>query len=468
MNASVIRQMGELLRSGTVTSGEMTARAIQGAKGLNQTIEAFVLTDEDTAINAAERADHEMREGHDRGLLHGIPVAVKDIIDVEGWPTRCGSPAYPMAAVSRDATVVVKLRDAGAVIVGKTTAHELACGVYSPPASNPWDVGRVPGGSSGGSAAAVSAGIVPLALGSDTGGSIRIPAATCGVSGIKPTFGRVSRAGVEPLSWSLDHIGPIAATVEDCALALHVLAGRDSLDGSTSEASVADYTSWLDAGVSDLRIGVLQGEPFAPMQPEVADVFAAAVEQLGEMGAEPVEVAIAELEHTLATESAIVGAVAGHYHRRLLQQRPELIDPGIRDLLVSGLLLPASHYLNALQARRVIARAIRRAFVDQDLDVMVSPTLPATAVRQDQEEIEYADRSEPVTLSYVRTTAPFNLSGLPAVSVPCGFDGDRLPIGLQVVAPPFEEAIALGVAAAYESGTGWRQEQPPIHAGAIR
>ncbi len=463
MTASRIRELSLRLRDGTVTARDLAAAAVTAATTGNDAIGAFVMVEEATVAAAARRADEELAAGLDRGPLHGVPVAVKDIIDVAGWPTRCGSPTYPNTPVAGDAAVVRRLRDAGAVIIGKTTAHELACGVSSPPARNPWNVERVPGGSSGGSGAAVAAGVVPMALGSDTGGSIRIPAAVCGVVGIKPTFGRVSRAGVEPLSWSLDHLGPLAATVEDCAITLGVLAGRDPADPATLDEPVPEYTSHLGRGVDGLRVGVLRGEPFAPMQPGVSAAFGAAVACLEELGATPVEVTVAELGYAIAAEFAVIAPEAGHYHRRRLRDHAASIDPAIRALLVSGLLLPAAQYVRGLQARKAIAAALRRSFVEHALDVMVTPTLPATAAGVEQEELAYEDRVEPVTISYVRTTAPFNLAGLPALSVPCGFDGAGLPVGLQVVGRPLEEHVVFQVAGAYEEATPWHEMRPPLH-----
>lgn len=463
MTASRIREMGRRLREGTVTAQRLAADAVAAATATNDAIGAFVVVAEAAAAASAHRADEELGAGVDRGPLHGIPVAVKDIVDVAGWPTRCGSPTYPDAPVADDATVVRRLRDAGAIIVGKTTAHELACGVYSPPARNPWNVDRLPGGSSGGSGAAVAAGVVAMALGSDTGGSIRIPAAVCGVAGMKPTFGRVPRVGVEPLSWSLDHLGPLAATVEDCALTLAVLAGRDPADPASLDEPVPDYTARLGRGVDGVRIGVLRGEPVEPMQPDVAEAFGEAVALLGELGGVLVDVTIPELGHTVAAEFAIIAPEAGHHHRRRLRDQAEAIDPGIRALLVAGLLLPAARYLRGLQARAVIADALRRSFVEHALDVIVTPTLPATAAGLEQEELEYADRIEPVTISYVRTTAPYNLAGLPALSVPCGFDGGGLPVGLQVVGRPLGEPVVFQVGGAYEAVTSWHEARPPLH-----
>ena len=458
-----VQQAAEGLRSGELTSRQLTKKVLDDIAALDGELESFVLVDSIGSLAAADRADQRLSSDGTLSALAGVPVAIKDIIHMRGHATRCGSPAYTDTSAVRDATVVTRLQDAGAVIVGKTTAHELACGVYTPPTSNPWDTDRVPGGSSGGSAAAVAAGLVPVALGSDTGGSIRIPAALCGIVGLKPTYGRVSRAGVEPLSWSLDHVGPLTTTVADAAITLEVIAGHDPEDPSTSRVPVSEFASMLGAGIEGLSLGVLMGPPMEPMQPAVAEAFNLAVDRLAEQGAKIAHVEIPELAHTLAAEFGIVVPEAASYHRKLLKNRPELIDPGIRSLLVAGLLLPAVHYLKALEARRVIADAIRRAFEAHNLTALLTPTLPATAALKDQDEFDYDGVPESVTSSYVRTTAPFNLSGLPALSVPCGVDGAGLPIGLQIAGRPFEESMVLRIGAAYEAATDWGRRQPPIH-----
>ena len=461
---TTISEAARALRSGDATSCEFTEASLAAAAALDGELSAFVLTDPDGALEAADQADEAFAAGRDLGPLMGVPVGIKDIIDVAGLPTRCGSPAYAATPATNDATLVRRLRRGGAVIVGKTTTHELACGVYSAPASNPWDLSRVPGGSSGGSAAAVAAGIVPMAIGSDTGGSIRIPASLCGTVGLKATYGRVSRAGVAALAWSLDHLGPLTATVEGCAASLEVLAGPDPLDPSASSRPVPQYTGGLDRGVDGLRIGVLAGPPLDPMQPDVAETFAASADLLGRQGAAMVGVEVPDLEHGLAAEFGIVAPEAGAYHRGLLRSRPDLIDPGIRTLLVAGLMLEPEHYFKALEARRVIAEALRAAFVHNRLDALLTPTLPATAAPKDADDYCFGDSPEPVTLAYVRTTGPFNLSGLPALSVPAGFDRDGLPIGLQIAAAPFDEEMALRVGACFEAAAGIRGRQPPTSA----
>lgn len=452
------------LRSGRTTSRALTEASLAAAATLDGDLSAFVVIDSDRALEAADAADRAIACGRDLGPLMGVPVGIKDIVDVAGLPTRCGSPAFSATPAATDATLVRRLRRSGAVIVGKTTTHELACGVYSPPASNPWDLSRIPGGSSGGSGAAVAAGIVPVAIGSDTGGSIRIPASLCGTVGLKATYGRVSRAGVAALAWSLDHLGPLTATVAGSAAALEVLAGPDPLDPSASSRPVPQYSRSLDRGVDGLRIGVLRGAPLEPIAPDVAAAFENAADLLGRQGAAMVGVEVAELEHALAAEFGIVAPEAAAYHRELLRSRPDLIDPGIRALLVGGLMLETEHYLKALQARRAIADALRRAFVHHRLDALLTPTVPATAALKNADDFRFGDAVEPVTLAYVRTTGPFNLSGLPALSVPAGLDRDGLPIGLQIAAAPFDEETALRIGACFEATAGIHDLRPPIHA----
>ena len=458
MATSKIQSMSRNLRDRKVSSKEFTTQALDRASQLNDSIKAFEFIDEESALSNASHCDNELRSGCDRGPLHGIPVGIKDIIDVEGWPTRCGSSAYSSDPSKKDAEVVEKLREAGAVLIGKTVPHELACGVYSHPTKNPWNLDYIPGGSSGGSAAAVSAGIVPMALGSDTGGSIRIPAAVCGIAGIKPTFNTVSCTGVEPLSWSLDHIGPLASTVYDCALSLHAI-----MNSSTARNDfMASLTDKVALGVKGLRIGVIRGEPFEPMQTEVATMYDKAVAELQTIGAQTIDVVIPELKHSVAAEFAIIGPEAGHYHKNRLAKAAQKIDPDIRALLLAGNLLPSEQYFIGLTARTVIAESIRRCFDRHRLSVIVTPTLPAKAAKATQSEFNYMDRNEPVTISYVRTTAPFNLAGLPALSTPCGFDSAGLPIGLQIVGRAMDETTVLAIGHAYESATGWNQKVPPV------
>ena len=437
-----VAELGAALRSGAVTATQLAESFLVRESETDARLHSFVAVDASRLLAEAERADAELRAGNDRGPLHGIPVGIKDIIDVAGYATRCGSPLYPTTPVALDATVTAHLSRAGALIAGKTASHELACGVVTAPVSNPWNLDHVPGGSSGGSGAAVAAGLVPVGLGSDTGGSIRIPAALCGTVGIKPTYGLVSVKGVEPLSVSLDHLGPLGATVADCAHAMTAIVA----DGT-------DYAAGLDGGIAGMRFGVLTDPPFAPMQPDVEASFHAAVDVLRSLGADCTAITIPELADTLAAEFGIIPLEAHEHHARSLRERPFDIDPAIRTLLYAGAVLPASVYRRASAARVAIARAIAAAMTEHRLDALVTPTLPATASPKSESEHVYGDRAEPITTSYVRTTAPFNLSGQPAISVPCGFDGGGLPIGLQIATRAGDDRRALRIAAAFERET---------------
>jgi len=377
--------------------------------------------------------ERQCEDRHEDRLLAGMKVAVKDIIEVEGLPNRCGSPLYgdPPLPSRSDAEVVARIRKAGGLVIGKTAAHELACGVYTPGTGNPWDLARSPGGSSGGSGAAVAAGLCDAALGSDTGGSIRIPASLCGIAGLKPTYGLVPRSGVEPLSWSLDHVGPLGRTVKDCALLLEAIAGAHDSDSTSATRPSGGYLETLDAGVVGLRIGVPTGFFMDPIDPQVQAAFLAAVEVIRELGAEVTTVDVSYLVGSLEAEFAIVSPEAASYHHANLCRSPELIDPSIRAMLVAGAALPSSYYLRALRWRQVIADQMRETFAGNRLDAFMTPTVPAPAQLHDQEEFAYPGGEEPVISSFVRTTAPFNLTGQPALSVPCGFTDGVLPLGLQ-------------------------------------
>ncbi|MEP7201610.1 MAG: amidase [Ilumatobacteraceae bacterium] len=445
-----VSELGTALRSGVVTAMQLATEFVARQADIDERLHSFVAVDPPRLLAEAEQSDLEFRVGFDRGPLHGIPVGVKDIIDVAGYATRCGSPLYPTDPVGTDATVITRLRSAGALIAGKTAPHELACGVVTPPTSNPWNIDHVPGGSSGGSGAAVAAGLVPIGLGSDTGGSIRIPAALCGTVGLKPTYGLVPVTGVQPLSLSLDHLGPLGATVADCAHAMTVL----TADGT-------DYGKGLDGGIQGLRFGVLTDFPFAPMQPDVETSFGQALEVLRTLDAECVNVTIPALQHTLAAEFGIIPLEAFEYHRHSVRERPLDIDPSIRTLLIAGAVIPSRIFRRASAARVQIAKAMARVMNEHHLDAFVSPTLPATASPKALSEHTYGDLSEHISVSYVRTTAPFNLSGQPAISVPCGFDRAGLPVGLQIATRPGHDHLALRIAAAYERETPWSRRRCP-------
>jgi aspartyl-tRNA(Asn)/glutamyl-tRNA(Gln) amidotransferase subunit A len=446
-----LAEAARLIGTGELAPSELVESALERIEAVEPLLHAFVSVDAGAALREAREQD-----GRPGGSLRGIPVAIKDIFDVAGLPTRNGSAAYADAApADEDSAVVARLRAAGAVVVGKTTTHLLACGVHTPPTRNPWDLERSPGGSSGGSGAAVAAGAVLGATGSDTGGSIRIPAAHWGLVGVKPTYGRVSRAGALALSWSLDHVGPLARTVEDAALLLSAIAGPDPRDPTTVDRpQLPDPLLRRDDGVAGLRVGVLRGKPFVPFEAEVGDALDTAVAALEGDGASVVELELPELERNLPAEFVIVATEAAAYHEERLLRAPETVDDEVRTLFETGLLLPASIYLRAQRVRRLMQQAVAAAFEAQRLDGLVAPTVPAAPQRCDQFEYELGGVLESVQNALVRTTAPFNLTGLPAVAVPTGVGASGFPGSVQLVARPFAERMALRLAHAVERAAG--------------
>jgi aspartyl-tRNA(Asn)/glutamyl-tRNA(Gln) amidotransferase subunit A len=439
------------IAAGELAPTELVASVLERLEAVDPLVRAYVSVDAEGALREARGQD-----GQPGGLLRGIPVAIKDIFDLAGAPTLCGSDAFEGAKpASEDASAVARLRAAGAIVLGKTTTHELACGVYTPPTRNPWDLERSPGGSSGGSGAAVAAGAAMGAIGSDTGGSIRIPASHCGLVGVKPTYGRVSRGGALTLSWSLDHVGPLARTVQDAALLLSVLAGPDPRDATTrGRPPLSEPLLGAEDDVGGLRVGLLRSPPFSPFEPDVETALDRAVALLAAEGVEIEEPPLPELERSLTTEFAIVAAEAASYHETRLARSGEQIGEGVRGLLETGLLLPASLYLRAQRTRRMIQQAVAAAFADRRLDALMAPTVPAAAQRHDQLEYELGGAAEPVIDALVRTTAPFNLVGIPTVAVPTGLGSRGLPGSVQIVARPFDEQTALRLAHAVERGAG--------------
>lgn len=455
-----VRSAAELLRTGALSAVELTEAALARIEQTEPRLRAYVEVTADAARAAAREADRERRDGHDRGPLHGIPVAVKDIFDVAGLPTRCGSRSRDEVAPARtDAAAVARLRAAGAVIVGKTVTQEFAAGVISAPARNPWDPGRIPGGSSGGSAAAVGSGSCLAALGSDTGGSIRIPASVVGIVGLKPTYGSLSTAGVYPLSWALDTIGPLTRTVEDAALVVDLLAGRDSTD----REAIARFarTDRLDG----VRLGVPRPHLFDRLQPGVRAAVEAAIATFRDLGAEVVETPWPEAAAARAAAFLLNRIESVTVHAELLttgSARRRLLNDDLRVRLEAGALIPTSLYLRARQAREVIKQSIARLFAEHRLDAIVTPTTPATAVSAERPVIVDEAGEEAVGIGYTRLTMPFNATGQPALSLPCGFDESGLPVGLQLAGRPFAEAGLCRIGHAYERTAGWFHQRPPL------
>lgn len=422
---------------------------------------AFVTVTADHALRAARAAESEIANGNRRGPLHGVCVGVKDLVDTRGIRTTASSRVRGDHVPASDAAVLERLADAGAVLVGKTHTHEFANGVITPTTRNPWNLDRIPGGSSGGSAAAVAARMCQGAIGTDTAGSVRIPASVCGTVGLKPTYGRVSRRGVAPLSWSLDHVGVLARTVRDVALLMDAIAGYDRADPATCEVPVPDHGAELAAGVEGLVLGVPRNYFWERIDPEVEAAVRAAIQQLESLGARLRDVELPYAELYMGAEFGMLFPEASAYHQETLRSQGCLYEADVRVLLEAGELMPATDYIKALRARTLIQRGWRDMFTG--LDAVVAPTLPAVAAKVGELAFTWpGGGQERVSDSYVRTSAPANLTGLPALSVPCGFSAAGLPIGFQIIGRPFDEPRVLRIGAATEAANGPDTEAPVV------
>ena len=437
------------MTAGSISSIEVVDKLLARIDATDDQVKAYVSVNHEGARTMARALDALHASGGSAGPLHGIPVSVKDLFDTHDQPTSSGGRPASDVPPPADATVVARLRAAGAIIVGKTNMHEFAYGYttenpHHGDTRNPWDLGRIAGGSSGGSGASVAAGSAIAALGSDTGGSVRVPASLCGIVGLKPTYGRVSRNGVFPLSWSLDHVGPMTRTVEDAAILLSVIAGPDSADPTTLNAPpVSDYVSGLGRDISGLKIGVPTNHFFEGAEPEVLAGVQRAIETLTGLGAVTTEVTIPGLESTVGAWLTILLAEATSAHETLLRERPEDYGSDVRTFIEAGALIPATLYLRAQRIRKQLIESF--ATVMDEVDVIVTPATAVAAPLLGDSQVSIGDLSEPLFRTFARISAPFDVLGLPALSVPSGFTSGGLPIGLQVVGHPFHEATVLAV-----------------------
>jgi aspartyl-tRNA(Asn)/glutamyl-tRNA(Gln) amidotransferase subunit A len=430
-------------------------------EAIDARLHSFITVTADLARRQAEEADRELSAGIDRGPLHGIPIAVKDLYLTKGIRTTCHSAVLEHWVPDRDATAITRLARAGAVLLGKLGMHEFAFGGPAldapfPAVRNPWNPAHITGGSSSGSGAALAGGLCYGALGSDTGGSIRNPAAHCGIVGIKPTYGRVSRHGVIPLSWSLDHAGPMARRVEDCALMLQAIAGWDEKDPASARVEVPDFCGEFHLGLRGLRIGVPRTNWFNEnlgVAPETESAFASALKAFSQLGAEIVELEGEPFALARKANQTILVAEAYAYHEKTFQSTPEKFGSAARRRMLEGAFLSAADYIAAQRARAVLNRRIQAEF--KQVDVFATPT-----VARPPEAFDALDPNEQNLRP--NFTNPFNLTGLPAISVPCGFTANGLPVGLQIIAPAFSEGTCLRVAHAYEQAADWHKRRPPF------
>lgn len=458
--ARSIEELAPDLRAGRVSPVALMESVLERIKQHDGTLLSYIFLAED-ALKSAQRAEREIRDDRWRGPLHGIPIGVKDNYTTCDMPTMAGTKSPEFSFPAEDSNAVARLRAAGAVLTGKTRMHEFAWGTVTPPTRNPWNVERVVGGSSGGSSAAVMAGLCTAALGSDTGGSIRIPASLCGTVGLKGTFGRVSRAGIVPHTWSLDVAGPLTRSVADAALMLNVLAGFDPADPSCQDRPVPDYAAAVGQPVQGLRIGVCRNHFFGRNQVDVENAVEQAMSDLAAQGMRVHEFQVPNLEYGLGAIFAVELASSTAYHDVSLRAgKTQHFEPDVRTLVELGGFVTGVDYLKGEQFRRVLMEDFRRAF--DEVDVIVTPTTALTGWKHDATTLEIAGEQESVLAASWRLTYPFNLTGLPAISVPCGFDRDGLPIGLQIAAKPFDETTVLRVAHAYERTHDWVSKRPQL------
>lgn len=449
-------------------SGELSSVALTDAALAQidrwRALNAFITVTADLARAQAAEAAREIAAGRYRGPLHGVPVSLKDLIDTRGIRTTCGSRVLADHVPAHDATVTVRLREAGAVLLGKAALHEFAYGItnnnaYFGPTCNPWGLDRIPGGSSGGGGAAVAAGLGCASIGTDTGGSIRIPAALCGVVGLKPSYGRVSTYGVFPLSWSLDHPGPLSRTVEDAAIVLQAVAGPDPHDRTTLGHTVPDFRAAVRGDVRGLRAGVFDDPYHRQMEHGVRIAFDAALDVLRGLGLRLETVTLPHMPETFAAQLAIIQAESASVHERWLREQPFNYGPETLERLRHGLFITAPQYLRAQKLRALAIEEYGELF--RRLDALVLPSVPAVAPRIGQDTIDLGGEVLETRGVITRFSRLFNFVGAPALSVPCGFGADGLPVGLQIAGRPMDEETVIAIGAAYERATPWHTRRPP-------
>lgn len=458
-------QLSRLYQAKEVSPVDVVDAQLARINATEPALNSFITLLPEAAQAAARRAESEIQAGKYRGPLHGIPVGLKDLYNTAGVRTTSGSRIFDNFVPQEDCTVAARLLRAGAILLGKLNMHPLAYGPTGENSDyghmhNPWDAEVVAGGSSGGSGSAVAAGQCTIATGSDTGGSVRIPAALCGIVGFKPTYGLVSKHGLTPLSWSLDHPGPMTRTVEDAALAMDAIAGHDPRDPASARADISDYASGLTGDIRGLRVGVPKEYFEAPLDPQVEQAVRTAIDVLADRGAVVTEVSLPMFTQSDPISTAIIMAEASAYYRGLLSTDADRIYPPVRLRLEAGLFISAADYLRAQQARSMFNDQARRLW--EQVDLLAGPTEPVTAPKLLTNRVQAGDRTVGTVTALTQYTRAYNITGFPAVSVPCGFSESGLPIGLQLAGRPFDDVTVLRAAHAYEQNTDWGQQRPPL------
>ena len=460
-----IAQLSELIRAKEISSLEATNAYLNRISRIDGILNSYITVTHEEARKSAVEADESIADGNYHGLLHGIPLAVKDQYFTKGIRTTAGSNLLSEFIPEKDAVVVEKLKAAGSVILGKLNLSEFALGEsFSHPAGtprNPWDLNRNPGISSSGSAAATSAFLCASALAEDTGGSTRIPAAWCGLAGLRPTWGRVSRRGVIPVSWSMDTVGPVARTVEDCAITFQAIAGYDSEDPYSWDTPVPDYRLGLSGGVSGLKIGVLKEKvAFGNLEPQTLEAMHTAIDQLKSLGAIVEEVSIPSVECAGVASKCITDMDGGYLHHERLKTRAQEYDHNSRVRLITGILTPAQSYIKAQKLRKIVRDDILETL--SRVDALILPTSPGPAPNIPEKAGIANQEDAQSRISGVRNfTGAFNLAGLPALSLPCGFTSENLPLSIQMAGRPMEEELLFRLGHTYQQITDWHLRRAP-------
>ena len=460
-----IADAARLIESKRLSPVELVTAHLNRIAQTDDRLNSFITLLADEAVEAAAEAEGAIQRGEYRGALHGIPIGLKDLYYTKGIRTTVGSKIMQDFVPDYDAAVTERFRNAGATLIGKLQMHEFALGATSEnphygPAHNPWDITRITGGSSGGSGSAIAAGQCMAALGSDTGGSVRIPASACGIIGLKPTFGRVSRHGVFPLANSLDTVGPMTRTVRDAAIVMNAIAGCDKRDASSANRPDEDFTRLLEQDISGMRVGLPQEYFYDVIDDEVSAAVQQAARILEGLGAHVEECSIPALNDSVSISGTILLTEAAEIHLDNLREHADDLDADVRRRLEEGAMTPAVTYIAAQRARASFNREISRAM--RTYDILLAPTTAIGAPKIGDSMVEVSGVSEAKLAIMPRLTRPHNICGIPTVSVPCGFTSEGLPIGMQIAARAFKDAVALQVAYAYEQATEWHTRRPAI------
>ena len=459
-------ELASLIKSREISPVEATEAYLERIPQVDGKLNSYITVTSERAMADARQAEQEIVSGKYRGPMHGIPIGIKDQVYTKGILTTGGSTILKDFVPTEDATVVTKLNEAGAVLLGKLNMSEFAMGdafehPYGRP-HNPWDLSRNAGTSSSGSGAATAAVLCATSLGEDTGGSIRGPASFCGLVGIRPSWGRVSRHGVLGASWSMDQVGPISRTVSDCAITLAAIAGHDPKDGYTWDIPVPDYLADMSGGVQGLKIGVItervEGDA---VDPQVRDLVLKAIAQLGELGAVVSDIEIPLIAQSAAISTAVTYGDVSGVHREGIDQRLKEYDYNIQLRLLTGAILPAQAHQKAVRLRHMIRQQILDALDQVDVLVMPTSSIPASALPE-KAGVESKAAFMEMLGGRRSFTAPFNLANVPALSINCGFTCEDLPVGLQIAGKPFDESMVFRVAHAYEQATYWHTRRPPV------